>query len=78
MPRRLFLKGLPGEKKKKFIKVIAGQSDLQLRSKKMRMEDALGSSDPMAQNHPGLLRRDVQSLEWLWGLGVKVQTQRYR
>lgn len=42
------LKGLPGKKKITIIKVSAGQSNQQLRSKQMRAEKALGSSDLMA------------------------------
>lgn len=37
-----------------FIKVAAGQNDLQLRGKQMKMENAKGSSDLMAHASPWL------------------------
>lgn len=49
----IILKGLPGNKKITIIKVRAGQSNQQLRSKKMGMEKALGSSHLMAYTSPG-------------------------
>lgn len=66
----IILKGIPGKKEVTVIKVIAGHSNRQLRSKQMRMEKALGSSDLRAHRSP---RQAAH--QQLRGLGTEVQVQ---